>query len=65
MRKVLVVLLVIGFIIGTYSVVEGLCEESSVEQVDFSVENLSEDDLGDPIPCGGGGGGGAGGGQPG
>jgi len=65
MRKVLVILLVIGFIIGTYSVVEGLCEESSVEQQDFSGEDSPEDGLGDPIPCGGGGGSGGGGGQPG
>ena len=65
MRKVLVILLVIGFMIGTFSVVGGLCEESSVEYMDLSNGDLSEDDLGDPIPCGGGGGGGAGGGQPG
>jgi len=65
MRKVLVILLVIGFIIGTYSVVEGLCEESSVEQEDFLDGDTPESVVGDLTPCGGGEGSGAGGGQPG
>lgn len=65
MRKMLVILLVIGFMIGTYSAVEGLCEESSVEQMDLSDRDAPESGAGDPTPCGGGEGSGAGGGQPG
>jgi hypothetical protein len=64
MRKVLVILLVIGFIIGTFSGVEELSEELSFEQTDFSDGGLPEGGIGDPAPCGGGGSGG-GGGQPG
>ena len=65
MRKVLIILLVIGFIIGTFSVVEELSEELSTEQVDFSDGDTPEGGAGDPIPCGGGEGSGRGGGQPG
>lgn len=64
MRKLLVLLLVVGFLIGALSVVEELCEESSLEQVDFSDGEESTNNYGDPAPCGGGGTGG-GGGQPG
>ena len=65
MRKVLIILFVIGFIVGTFSVVEELCEESFVEQMDFSDGDLSEEGIGDMIPCGGGDNNGGGGGQPG
>jgi hypothetical protein len=65
MRKVLVILFVIGFIIGTFSVIEELCEELSSEQMDSLDGDVSENGAGDSVPCGEGGGSGGGGGQPG
>jgi hypothetical protein len=65
MRKVLVILLMIGFIIGTISVFEELTEEIPINQLDFSGGDLPEGGVGYEVPCGGGEGTGGGGGQPG
>ncbi|MBU7016708.1 MAG: hypothetical protein HXS44_04320 [Theionarchaea archaeon] len=64
MRKMIVLLLVIGLFVGTFATDLSGCEESfSQETFSFSEEN-SADSLGDPLPCSGEGSGG-GGGQPG
>ena len=66
MRKILMLLLVIGILACTCAVVEEICQEDSVgEHIDFTNDEPTGDGLGDPAPCGGGEGGGAGGGQPG
>jgi hypothetical protein len=63
MRKVLVFLLIVGILIGTFSVVERICEEESFQRnVEFSNEDEFEGSPGDPAPCGRGG---SGGGTPG
>ena len=65
MRKMIVLLLVIGLIIGTLTAALGL------EEVNFNQETSSlgggdfTDTIGDSIPCGEGGGTGGGGGTPG
>jgi hypothetical protein len=64
MKKVLILLLVLGVLmIGTFAVAEQLPEPSD-EMSDFS-ESDPEGTYGDPIPCGGGGDGGGPGGLPG
>lgn len=51
----LICLLVAGFLVGTFAVIEGVCQEySSQENIDYSDEGI-EDGIGDPTPCGGGG----------
>lgn len=65
MRKVLVLLLMVGILIGTVSVVEEISEEGSNEYVEFSGDKVLGDDPGDVVPCGGGEGTGSGGGTPG
>lgn len=65
MKKVLIFLLVVGVLIGTFTAVEVLCEDSSQESVDFSSENFESLGYGDPAPCGEGGPVGGGGGAPG
>jgi len=59
MKKVLALLLVVGFLIGTFAVAADVCEESSFQKdVDYSGE--SPGDNGGPAPCGGGNGNGGG-----
>jgi len=58
MRKIIVLLLVIGFLVGTYAVVGELEEYSLQECKEFSGGDGYEEELGDPAPCGGGGDGG-------
>lgn len=58
MRKILVLLLVIGFLIGTYAVAGELEEYSLRECMEFSGDDGYEEELFDPAPCGGGGSGG-------
>ena len=54
MRKVLALLLIVGFLVaGTLVMAE--IEENSFEDLDFTDEYI--DGFGDPTPCGGGGGG--------
>ena len=66
MRKILVLLLVIGILAGTCAAVEEICQEDSVgEQVNFTGDEPTGDGPGDPAPCGGEGGGGGAGGVPG
>ena len=61
MRKILMLLLVIGILVGTCAVVEDVCQEDSFgEQVDFTGDE-SPDGPGGPAPCGGGETGGGGG----
>ena len=66
MKKVLVILLIAGLVVGIYGttgVPDVSCGEDSDTPDDFP-EGFPED-TGGPAPCGGGGGGGAGPGQPG
>ncbi len=64
MRKILVMLLVVGLLIGTFCAIEGLKEIQDGEDVVFDEDYT--DALNNLVPCGGeGGGGGGGGGQPG
>ena len=64
MRKIVVLLLLVGLMMGTFTTALGL------EEVNFNEETSSlsgedfTDTIGDPLPCGGEGSGG-GGGQPG
>ena len=60
MKKVLILLLVVGVLIGTFAVAVGMSEEISLEHREFS-EGEELTDPGDPTPCGGGDGGGPGG----
>ena len=57
MRKIIVLLLVIGFLVGTYAIGE-LEEYSLQEYTEFSGGEGYEGELGDPTPCGGEGDGG-------
>lgn len=60
MKKVLILLLVVGVLIGTFAIAEEISEEISLEHTEFSGgEELT--DPGDPTPCGGGDGAGPGG----
>jgi hypothetical protein len=61
MKKVFVLLLVIGFLLGAFAACEEVCEENSFQEVIFA-DGSSEDEPG-PTPCGGGNG--SGGGAPG
>jgi hypothetical protein len=64
MRKILVCLLVIGLMIGTFTAVTAL-DEKNLSQDTFSLDEEDFTDTSeDPLPCGGGGDG-AGGGAPG
>lgn len=63
MKKMLMLLLVVGFLAGAFSIVEALSE--SYEHVDLLDIEMLEEDYDDPVPCGGGEGGGSGGGLPG
>jgi len=65
MKKVLILLLVVGVLIGTFTAVEVLCENSSQENVDFPSDSFAGAGYGDPAPCGEGGPVGGGGGAPG
>jgi len=54
MKKVLVLLLIVGILVGTVAVVEDTCQEySSGNLVVFTGNELTEDSPGDPSPCGG------------
>ena len=61
MRKVVALLLIVGFLLGTFGVIGGMSEISCEEPADFSGGELPEDGFGDPAPCGGGESGGSGG----
>lgn len=55
MRKVLVLLLVVGLLVGTLAVVEVISQDFSTEEhVDFTGEDGPQDNPTDPTPCGGG-----------
>lgn len=59
MRKMLTLLLVVGFLVGTFAVVEEIYQEYSLqEDGGFSGNEGVEDNLGGLVPCGGGGDGG-------
>jgi hypothetical protein len=59
MRKVLVYLLVVGFLIGTFAAIEGMCQECSPqEDMGFSGDEWTGNGIDGPTPCGGGGDGG-------
>jgi hypothetical protein len=59
MKKVLVLFLVIGFLLGTFAAIEELHEENFVsEHIDFTDDDSLEDGGDNPAPCGGGNGGG-------
>ncbi|MBU7027008.1 MAG: hypothetical protein HXS48_08700 [Theionarchaea archaeon] len=60
MRKVLALLLIVGILLGTFAVIEGISEISCEENVDFSDDELQGGGIGDPAPCGGGSDGGGG-----
>ncbi|MBU7016706.1 MAG: hypothetical protein HXS44_04310 [Theionarchaea archaeon] len=60
MRKIVVLLLVAGLIIGTFTAVASENEEN-FSQIMFSFEGDLEDTVGDPVLCGGGSDGGGGG----
>lgn len=63
-QKILALLLVVGFLLGTPAAAEEVCEESSFnEDVTFSGDTFGGFE--DPSPCDGGHGGGGGGGIPG
>ena len=64
MRKMLIILLVAGLLIGIFCAVESFDEISDGKHVSFDGEDYIET-TGDPAPCGGEGGGGSGGGLPG
>ena len=63
MRKILVLLLVVGLLVGTSVAILSLEEMSGQEISHFEGEDI-EETIGDIVPCGGGSSGG-GGGQPG
>ncbi len=53
MKKVLILLLVIVFLVGTIPLSEVFCEEKSVQNGSLTGgEDL--EGFGDPVPCGGG-----------
>jgi hypothetical protein len=58
MRKIIVLLLVIGFLVGTYAVIGELEEYSFQEHTEFSGGEGFEEGLGGSAPCGGEGDGG-------
>ena len=58
MRKIIVLLLVIGFLAGICAIIGELEEYSFQEHTEFSGGEGFEEELGDPTPCGGGGSGG-------
>ena len=61
MKKLIILLLVIGILAGTFSIVENMYEEHlSGEQVNFSSDELTGDNPGGPTPCGHEGAGGGG-----
>jgi len=57
MKKVLVLVFVIGFLLGTIAAAD-VCEEISFDGIEFTED--TPEPLGDPAPCGGGNGGGGG-----
>jgi len=65
MRKDIALLLIVGFLLGTFAVIEGMSEISCEEALNFSGGELPEDNFRDPAPCGGGGESGGSGGTPG
>ena len=60
MRKILVLLLVVGLLVGTSVAILSLEETSGQEISYFEGEDI-EETIGDPLPCGGGSSGGGGG----
>jgi len=65
MRKMIILFIVIGILIGALPALD-VCEYSfSIEHADLSEDVIQGDNFEDPAPCGEGGGGSGGGGQPG
>jgi len=62
MRNILVILLVVSLLVGTFCVMEGFQEISDGKELVF--DEIFGDTIADPSPCGGGSDG-SGGGQPG
>jgi hypothetical protein len=58
MRKIVVLLLIIGFLGGTYAMIGELEEYLFQKNMDFSGGEVYKEELGVPAPCGGGGDGG-------
>lgn len=59
MRKILILLLVVGLLIGTFAVLEEMYHDYSLQEcMKFSGSEGLEDGAGNPIPCGGEGDGG-------
>ena len=63
MRKLVVLLLIAGIVLGMMAVAESMSGESSLSSTD-SLYDIIQEEGENPTPCGGGGGG-AGGGAPG
>lgn len=57
MRKIVVLLLIIGFLGGTYAMTGELEEYSFQKNIEFSGGDVYSEELGVPAPCGGGSGG--------
>lgn len=58
MRKIVVLLLVIGFLVGTYAAIGEFEENSFQGYTEFSGDGVTQGGFGNPAPCGGGGDGG-------
>ena len=65
MRKLLIVLLVVGLFLGTFTVIESVDEDLDGDESALFDEGDFGEMVGDSIPCGEGGGSGGGGGCPG
>ena len=65
MRKMIVLLLVVGLLVGTSMAILGLEEEMSGQNISYFDEEVFIQNTGNPVPCDGGGSSGGGGGQPG
>jgi hypothetical protein len=58
MRKIVVLLLIIGFLGGTYAMIGELEEYSFQKNMEFSGGDVYSEEFLGPAPCGGGGDGG-------
>ena len=61
MRKMIVLLLVVGLLVGTSMAILGLEEEMFGQEIPYSEGEDIEETIGDIVPCGGGSSGGGGG----
>jgi hypothetical protein len=64
MKKILVVLLIVGLLMAPIALADQVDEECSLDNGEFSEDEFTEQTP-NPAPCGGGEGGGGGGGTPG